>query len=214
MMNLKPILLSIFLITFMSVATITHAQVSESVIIDAKIKISVCGDGAIEYPEDCENADLNSNTCESLDFASGTLTCDTACSFDTTACIPLPDESEDTPSDDKEVDSKDNDTSTKTETNIITQIIETIIQTDNSGVTPRQLPQTFEIFGVDQDEVITKDELESAVQIWVDEWKKALEIELANGGIQEPENIGKCDLNTDNTCNVRDFSLLMYYVDR
>ncbi len=56
--------------------------------IDTTVRLSVCGDGVIEGPEDCESANLNSQSCTSIGYASGSLTCDTACSFDTSNCIP------------------------------------------------------------------------------------------------------------------------------
>ena len=50
-----------------------------------------CGDGVIEAPEDCEGDDLGGATCESLGHISGgSLSCDPACYFDKSACIPNP----------------------------------------------------------------------------------------------------------------------------
>ena len=45
-----------------------------------------CGDGFIDPAEDCEGSDLNSQTCVTQGFVSGTLTCSSACAFVTSAC--------------------------------------------------------------------------------------------------------------------------------
>ncbi|QQR90628.1 MAG: hypothetical protein IPJ88_02475 [Myxococcales bacterium] len=60
---------------------------------------AVCGNGAFEYGESCEHLPanlrnpndaellLNGTTCELLGFETGTLGCDSNCSFDTSACV-------------------------------------------------------------------------------------------------------------------------------
>jgi len=55
--------------------------------VSATIEISVCGDGIVEGQESCDGINLNGQDCKSLGFLSGTLTCDSACSFDTSNCI-------------------------------------------------------------------------------------------------------------------------------
>jgi len=45
-----------------------------------------CGNGSIDPPEDCDGDDLAQETCASLGYESGTLTCATNCAFDTSAC--------------------------------------------------------------------------------------------------------------------------------
>jgi Beta-propeller repeat len=47
----------------------------------------VCGDGNLESPvEECENGNLGGESCESLRFHGGNLTCDTDCTFNTSNC--------------------------------------------------------------------------------------------------------------------------------
>ncbi|MFH2005476.1 MAG: hypothetical protein ABI333_02705 [bacterium] len=46
----------------------------------------VCGNGAREYGEQCDGANLGGQSCVSLGLASGTLSCDSSCEFDTTGC--------------------------------------------------------------------------------------------------------------------------------
>jgi hypothetical protein len=46
-----------------------------------------CGNGAIEPIEDCDGDDLAGQDCVGLGFTEGTLSCSSACFFDTSACI-------------------------------------------------------------------------------------------------------------------------------
>jgi hypothetical protein len=45
-----------------------------------------CGNDALDMGEECDGAELDGATCESLGFASGDLSCADDCSFDTSAC--------------------------------------------------------------------------------------------------------------------------------
>lgn len=45
-----------------------------------------CGDGKVEGAEQCDGTNLNSTTCKSLGYDSGTLSCAGSCSFDTSKC--------------------------------------------------------------------------------------------------------------------------------
>lgn len=73
----------------------------------ASCQVATCGDGFVwAGVEQCEFQTLGGATCQSLGFASGQLSCSTACTFDTSACsgtggatpTPAPTESpEDTP---------------------------------------------------------------------------------------------------------------------
>jgi chitodextrinase len=46
-----------------------------------------CGDGTRNCGEKCEGVDLDSQTCESLGYARGTLSCKADCKFNTSRCI-------------------------------------------------------------------------------------------------------------------------------
>ena len=50
----------------------------------------VCGDGQFTPSEECEGGNLRGATCQSLGFASGTLSCTDSCRLDTSACVNLP----------------------------------------------------------------------------------------------------------------------------
>lgn len=51
-----------------------------------------CGDTIVQsvYGEECDGSDLNEQTCESLDYHSGTLSCYSTCEFDTSGCNDAP----------------------------------------------------------------------------------------------------------------------------
>ena len=50
-----------------------------------------CGDGVVDgaYGEQCDNANLNGNTCASLGFSGGALSCGANCTYDTSDCTTL-----------------------------------------------------------------------------------------------------------------------------
>jgi len=49
---------------------------------------SACGNGDIDDGEECDGLNLGNRSCLSEEFASGTLSCNTFCQFDTSACVP------------------------------------------------------------------------------------------------------------------------------
>jgi len=50
---------------------------------------AVCGDSVVQTSENCEGSDLNSQTCVSQGFSSGTLSCNTDCTFNTSQCVAV-----------------------------------------------------------------------------------------------------------------------------
>jgi hypothetical protein len=54
--------------------------------IQATIKISVCGNNIKETGEECDGTDLGGETCKSLGYSGGSLSCTVACDFNTSAC--------------------------------------------------------------------------------------------------------------------------------
>lgn len=46
-----------------------------------------CGDGALDFPEQCDGGDFAGRTCESLDLGQGPLRCTRDCRIDTSACV-------------------------------------------------------------------------------------------------------------------------------
>ena len=48
--------------------------------------VAVCGDGVATSDEACDNSDLNGGSCSSLGFVSGTVSCNSDCTFNTDGC--------------------------------------------------------------------------------------------------------------------------------
>lgn len=48
--------------------------------------VTGCGDGVIQSGESCDGSNLNSQTCSSQGFSGGTLSCNSNCTFNTSAC--------------------------------------------------------------------------------------------------------------------------------
>ena len=49
---------------------------------------ALCGNGQLDSNEQCDGENLNNASCESLEFASGTLACNADCTFNTSTCVP------------------------------------------------------------------------------------------------------------------------------
>lgn len=63
------------------------------------------------------------------------------------------------------------------------------------------IPDTLETFDVNDSGVIELSELYEVVEKWVNSWRGDKEVAV-------------CDIDSDGKCNIVDFSILMYYVDR
>src|SRR3989344_2365521 len=57
-----------------------------STTISATVKITVCGDGVVETPEECDGSSLNGASCTTQGFTGGSLSCSSACEFNTSSC--------------------------------------------------------------------------------------------------------------------------------
>ncbi len=195
-------ILLIFFLFFKNVLFVWGASFQD---ITASIKISVCGDGIIEGEEDCEGGDLNSQTCESLGYGPGILSCDIACSFDTSDCAPAP-TSTATPTPTlitEEVAGVSGSDATNTPTPIVT--INLIWPTPTISF----LPKVLTVFDNDGNGKIGVEELFLAVKLWVNDWRRFV-TEVVAG--KEVQKLGSCDLNFDKKCNLVDLSILLYYI--
>ncbi len=178
--------------------------------LEATIKISVCGDGKIEGDENCEGDNLNNQTCESLGYGSGTLTCDIACSFDTYGCLPAPTTTP-TPFSSTHQTIPQSDTTTSS-------LISSLAPTPFFYSTPKRtvsLPQAIIPFDTNCDNIIEISELFESVRDWVDSWIIKTSKSIIRRETSKKTRCGliqDCDLNRDNECNIVDFSILMYYV--
>lgn len=70
----------------------------------------------------------------------------------------------------------------------------------------------FDLSGVGRIRII---DLPFVLRIWVDEWKNALAEELSPKGKTSLETGNKkCDINGDGECNLKDLSILLFYIER
>lgn len=58
--------------------------------LDFRAASAACGNGLRETGEPCDGADLGGATCESLGYASGTLSCEPSCLLDFSQCVAMP----------------------------------------------------------------------------------------------------------------------------
>ena len=201
-------LLLMALILSMDILPLSYGQSNTATTVNTTVKISICGDLNVEGPEDCEGSNLNSGTCSDLGFSSGNLTCDIACSYDTTSCIPIAP----TPLSEVSNPSK-NDGSSQDQ--ITTQVTSSPLE--NNAITPTSapsrlnsvLPPALQVFDISGSGRITRDDLPSVLQIWLDEWKAVLA--MSN---QNDTATADCDINNDTICDMRDLSILLYYVEQ
>lgn len=203
-------LLSLFLFVYFSNSSVSK-QVSASESVNATVKISICGNNINEGGEDCDITDLGGETCITLDYTSGALSCDIACDFNTSGCSNTPASiaSTETSASDQTTTSTST-TSTTLDTSMITSPITRIPPSVSI------IPSALKFFDLDESGRIESAEVFNAVKSWVDEWKDALieEIATAEGEKFEKREVKKCDVNNDDRCNLTDLSILLFYVQR
>lgn len=215
-----PIYFLIFVIGLIVLLRVNFVYAAISDYLNATIKISICGNKIIEGGEDCEGDNLNGQVCESLGYGPGTLSCDIACSFDTHGCSPAPTPTP-TPSP----------SPTSTSTLILDTTVSVSETTPVSSPSPTEslviptvlppsaaeliLPVTLSFFDPDKDGRISPKEVFMATKEWVEEWRQAVaeEIALVQRGLSGKGD-RKCDLNKDNICDLKDLSILLYYVEK
>jgi hypothetical protein len=201
-------------VVFFSFYSPVHAQNNSSV--NATVKLAVCGDSVVEGSEDCEGLDLNGQTCQSLGYAGGTLSCDIACSFDTSQCIapsptptpsptPMPsttptpaaqsDADESTETDSSTTDSQDSDVEDETAANetdagLLDPVIRflNLASESEEETTRKTLPPHIAVFDLTGSGKIERHELHDVISIWVQEWRHVLNFKL-NLSHEEKEQV-------------------------
>jgi hypothetical protein len=196
--------------------------------INATIRISVCGDGVAENPEECDVGDMKSATCRSLGFDTGSLTCDIACELDKTDCVGVaPSSPTPTPAPTLAPASA-SPTVTPTSPNVtkdITQVASNIQVTTpflrqlfpTSAVQRPKIPEKITFFLQQQSDTRSTHPYGNIVKSWVDEWREYSQAGTLN---QTPEITAdlsneslECDVNEDGLCNLVDFSVLLYFIE-
>ncbi|MCL4415130.1 MAG: hypothetical protein M1365_00290 [Actinobacteria bacterium] len=205
--------------------------------ISTKVRIPVCGDLVGEDPEQCDNNDLRGNTCNSLGYGTGTLTCDIACDFITTACPTLVPTAVPTPTLTPTViptPTVVSATTTTKESSVTAQNSPTVVPTESPFIpisfsnilrsVTRVIPQSILIYDTNMDGKIKKTEVFPVVKEWVRQWAEVASIfnSYSEQDSQQTSKVQeyikkndqiKCDINKDNICNLFDLSVLLYYIE-
>jgi hypothetical protein len=61
-------------------------QSAAAAVINATIKMVICGNNIREAGEDCDGTDLNNKSCQSFGYSQGNLSCRSSCDFNFTSC--------------------------------------------------------------------------------------------------------------------------------
>lgn len=219
----RKITISVFIIALFFYSFITQrvAYGATSTDIDAKIKISVCGNSIAEGGEDCDTTDLKGATCQQMGYTGGTLSCHISCSYDTSSCYMY------SPTPSPTQNAQTSPTSTTNEAvapTIQAESKQEILPTTNEVLTQSQpapknffqlnpqasLPIGLHYFDRKNTGKILLSDLSTVVTLWVDDWMVALK----NDSPQNSDKDRTCDINRDNTCDLKDFSILMSYIEK
>lgn len=170
--------------------------------VNATVKISICGNNVVEGGEDCEGSDLNGKSCSDIaGFSGGTLACDISCSFDTSNCIkttvtPTP----------TSIPLSNSVTSTSGPTNTP---IPTKVPISATKVA-KNLPALVQLFGSTETGTIPVTKLHTVMSSWVTSWRETQSPKQAP--TTKTAAIATCDVNHDGVCDIRDFSVLLFYI--
>ncbi len=191
--------------------------------VDAKITISVCGNGVAEGGEDCDTTDVKSATCKSLGYGGGKLTCNASCSYDTSVCAaptatPQAVQESKTSTNVTNISQPQNREPTASpdadEATIIDRLVRPQrIPNNYQPVTSQHpLPAGLKYFDINHIGKILMRDLPTVVTLWVEEWRIALKNETNPDFAQK--DLSKCDVNRDKACDIKDFSILMSYIQK
>lgn len=82
-MNRLILTVSTFLICLLFVNQVSAGQGAVSV----SALVLGCGEGIVNFDEQCDSSNLGGKTCTALGFLDGELTCNSSCTFNTSACL-------------------------------------------------------------------------------------------------------------------------------
>lgn len=83
----------ISLLLLFSLSSFSPAHAAGFGTVTSLVSIGVCGNNIVERGEDCDGSALDGQTCQSLGYDAGTLTCGIGCDFNVFECVNLgPDE--------------------------------------------------------------------------------------------------------------------------
>jgi hypothetical protein len=199
-MKIKITIAFLILLLILFSAGNIHAFYDTS--IGATVKLGVCGNNIVEYLENCEGSDLNRKTCQNMGFSGGTLKCDIACAYDTSGCLNLL------------VTPTPTSTSSSVSTSApTTETLESYFLPPNSSAVTilktilniENLPLLLVNLDPNKNGRIEADELAIVAGTWVKSWSSFL---------KDGSGANNCDINSDNICDLSDFSIVLYHIGR
>lgn len=220
--GMQRMIIALFFILSFSAAffQIPSAMAQTTKVIEAQVKLSICGDGIIEGAEECEGLDLNGATCASIGYLEGDLSCHSSCDFETTECIPLPSPTPTPtpePTSSPENSSTSNDTSSSQSTSSTPSVVESITQQlqeatqqvqqylSTASQNLRTIPPKIALYLKESAE-LSSEELKETIEKFAATWRQSLTQPSFN---TNPD----CDFNEDTVCDIVDFSVLLYYIE-
>lgn len=82
-----------FAITYIFFSLPLSVESASTGTITATVAVGICGNNIVEYGENCDGSALDGQTCLSLGYDGGTLSCGIGCDFDVSECVNFgPDE--------------------------------------------------------------------------------------------------------------------------
>ena len=183
--------------------------------VTATVRLSVCGDLVAEGSEECDNLDLRDQTCRSLGYFAGDLSCDIACEFDELGCYGTAPTPTPTPTPAPTPTPTPTPPPTPTTNHELTAITSTLAVIPTVEITQERvtavplLPTPIAIFDTNHDGKITQEELNSIIDVWIGEWVNFVTNLSTDRVVLEPL---KCDVNQDQECDLVDLSVLLYHI--
>lgn len=194
MLRILKITVASFLLLFLCCKDIVFAQ-TYSNFIDASLKLSLCGDGVVEGPEDCEIGLDVLKTCLDYGYQEGLLSCEYSCSFDYSNCRYI---------------QKEEEVKEPIVEEVTIDEADSVITESSIKEILNNLPLLLRVFDFNRDGKIDFPELTNLLVDWVENWRvfrQQIDDE-SKEGVK-----GACDVNDDSVCNVIDFSIILYHVD-
>lgn len=165
-------------------AVLVAAVLAYSVTIPATVKTSLCGDGIVEGPEECEGGANCSSACEwlikpspSLEPSPSPVVASPAASSPEPAASAAP-----------------------TVVELVKKILSPLIP---------ELPAVIKVFDQNGDGKINFEELKVSLEVWVENWQEDLAERFNSPG--ERLALDRCDINKDKTCDLTDLSVMLYF---
>lgn len=205
MLKMYTSLFVIVLLIFFIKLSLVFASTSST--INATIKISVCGNHIKEGGEDCDNTDFGGMDCRNYGYGSGILNCDISCSVDTSGCVLA------TPTPTLITTVTPHVTQP---TSVVSQPVSSVSHTPEASNSPTPyfvksipfLPEPLRWYDLKGAGRIDMQELYTVVKLWVTEWR------TGDSEASDHRDNKKCDIDNNSVCDMKDLSILFYYVGR